>query len=101
MSEPTDLPRANLRQTDRPRGGLLGSLGPAIIVASVVLGPGSIVASSKVGCAYGYDMVWLLAVAGLLMVSMTALSARLGVTLQGTLCDELASRAGRPVAVAS
>lgn len=84
--------------TDQPRGGLWRSLGPAIIVASVVLGPGSIVASSKVGCAFGYDMVWLLAVAGVLMLSMTALSARLGVTLEGTLCDELARRAGRPVA---
>jgi len=78
--------------------GLLRSLGPAIIVASVVLGPGSILTSSKVGCQYGYDMIWVLAGAAVLMIAMVALSARLGVVLKGTPCDELARRLGRPFA---
>lgn len=78
---------------------LFRSLGPAIIVASVVLGPGSILTSSKVGCQYGYSMVWVLLLAAALMVSMVALGARLGVTSEGTLCDELARRLGRPWAV--
>jgi manganese transport protein len=77
---------------------LLKNIGPAIIVASVVLGPGSIVASSRVGTQYGYDMIWVLASAAVLLVGMTAMSARLGVQLDGTLCDELRSRVGRPVA---
>lgn len=80
------------------RSGLRG-IGPAIIVASVVLGPGSILTSSKVGHEYGYAMAWVLVLAGLLMVGMVALAGRLGVTLKGTLCEELANRAGRPVAV--
>lgn len=79
--------------------GLLGSIGPAIITASVVLGPGSILAASKIGADFGYAMVWVLALAVLLMIGMTALSARLGVVLDGTLCEELAGRAGRPIAV--
>ena len=33
--------------------GLLKSIGPAIIVAAVVLGPGSILTSSKVGASFG------------------------------------------------
>ena len=37
--------------------------------------------------------------AGLLLVGMTALSARLGVSLDGTLCEELARRTGRPLAM--
>jgi manganese transport protein len=73
--------------------------GPAIIVAAVVLGPGSILTSSKVGCEYGYSMLWVLVGAGLLMVGATALSARLGVTLEGTLCDELTRSLGRPLAI--
>jgi len=76
----------------------LRALGPAIIVASVVLGPGSILASSKVGAAYGFDMVWVLILAAGLMMGMTALGARLGVVLDGTLCDELTRRIGRPFA---
>lgn len=74
------------------------AVGPAIIVASVVVGPGSILTSSKVGVDFGYDMVWVLVLAVLLMVAMTNLSARLGVGLAGTLCEELAHRAGRPFA---
>jgi len=81
-----------------PQRGFWASVGPAIITASVVLGPGSILAASKTGHQFGYEMVWLLVLAGMLMVGMTALSARLGVTLEGTLCSELARRAGRPVA---
>ena len=81
------------------RRGLLASIGPAIITASVVLGPGSILSSSRVGCDFGYSMIWVLAIAGLLMWGMTALSARLGVVLDGTICAELSQRAGRPIAI--
>lgn len=74
------------------------ALGPAFIVASVVLGPGSILASSKVGAQYGFSMVWVLLMAAFLMMVMVALAGRLGVVLSGTMCDELASRVGRPFA---
>ena len=74
------------------------SIGPALITASVVIGPGSILSASKIGHQFGYDMSWVLLLAILLMIGMTALSARLGVTLENTLCEELAQRAGRPLA---
>lgn len=77
---------------------LAKSLGPAIIVASIVLGPGSILTSSKVGCQYGYDMIWVLVVAVVLMMGMTGLAAYLGALCRGTLCQELADRWGRPAA---
>ncbi|MCH2375941.1 MAG: Nramp family divalent metal transporter, partial [Planctomycetes bacterium] len=78
--------------------GFLRSIGPAIIVASVVLGPGSILSASKTGQQFGYTMVWTLAVAVMLMMGMTALGSRLAVFLDDTLCEELAKRGGRPVA---
>ena len=81
------------------RRSLLRSIGPAIIVASIVLGPGSILTSSKVGCQFGYELIWVVILAAVLMVTMTALSARLGVLCEGTLGDEIARRAGRPFAV--
>jgi len=76
----------------------LRTIGPALIVASVVLGPGSILISSKVGCQYGYSMLWVLAAAAILMIGMTALAARVGVATEKTLCGELAARIGRPFA---
>ena len=41
------------------------SIGPALITACVVFGPGSLVISSNVGATYGYELLWLLALAGL------------------------------------
>ena len=78
----------------------LRSIGPAIIVAAVVLGPGSILTSSKVGAQFGWFGVPVLMVAVILMIGMVALSARLGVVYRNSLCDELALRLNRPVAVA-
>lgn len=73
----------------------LASLGPAIVVASVVLGPGSIMTSTKVGCQFGYDMLWIVPFSAFLMFAAVALSARLGSTIDGTICDELTRRCGR------
>ncbi|QDT08400.1 NRAMP family divalent metal transporter [Planctomycetes bacterium K23_9] len=79
---------------------LFRSVGPAIIVAAIVLGPGSILTSSKVGATFGLVGLPVVAVATVLMIAMVALAARLGVVYENSLCDELASRLGRGVAVA-
>lgn len=95
---PVETPPAS-----RGRGlrGALRSVGPAIIIAAVVLGPGSILSNSKVGWLYGHAMAWVVVLAGALLVGLTAASARLGTLMDGTICDELARRAGRPVAIAA
>ena len=79
---------------------ILKKIGPAIIVTAVVLGPGSILTSSRVGAIFGLVGLPVIAIAALLMIAMVALAARLGVAYEGSLCSELASRLGRPVAVA-
>ena len=78
---------------------LLQSLGPAIIVAAVVLGPGSILTSSKVGASLGLIGLPIIIAASVLMIAMVALAARLGVVYERSVCDELSDRLGRPVAV--
>ncbi|MFK7777025.1 MAG: Nramp family divalent metal transporter [Gimesia sp.] len=91
----------NDQRPTNPFQRILRSLGPAIITASVVLGPGSILSASKIGHSYQYQMIWVLVIAVIMMIAMTAMSARLGIQLKGTICDELASRAGRPIAAAT
>ncbi|QDU79335.1 Divalent metal cation transporter MntH [Polystyrenella longa] len=95
MSTPDDSTPA----TSPRKVSILSSLGPAIITASVVLGPGSIVSASKLGNTYGFSMTWVVLLAVVLMICMTALSARLGVVLEKSLCEELKVRAGRPLAI--
>ena len=79
---------------------ILKSIGPAIIVAAVVLGPGSILTSSKVGATFGIAALPVIAGATILMIAMVALAARLGVVYKSSLCDELSARLGKPVTIA-
>ncbi len=69
------------------------------MVAAVVLGPGSILTSSKVGAGFGPLGIPVVILAAILMIGMVALAARIGVIYQNSACDEIASRLGRPVAV--
>jgi len=78
---------------------LLSSFGPAIIVAAVVLGPGSILTSSKVGAQYGYPAIGVILLAVVLLIGMVALAGRIGMIYDDSPCDQLASRLGRPAAV--
>lgn len=75
------------------------SIGPAIIVAAVVCGPGSILSASKTGADFGYSMTWVIFLAAFLMIGSSALSARLGVFMNGTPCDEIANSFGRGTAI--
>ena len=49
---------------------LIGKIGPTIIVAAVVLGPGSILTSSRVGADFGFPAWFVLALSTFLMIGM-------------------------------
>jgi len=74
------------------------SFGPALITACVVFGPGSMLINSKVGATYGYGLLWLLILSGLLMGTFMTMGARIGVAGGGTPCQLVAARLGRPAA---
>lgn len=71
------------------------TIGPALITACVVFGPGSLLISSKVGATFSYDLLWLLILTGVLMGTYMTMSARIGVTGGGSICQLVASRMGR------
>ncbi len=74
------------------------SIGPALITACVVFGPGSLLINSNVGAKYGYDLLWMLLLTGLLMGTYTTTAARVGVVGGATPCTLVAQRLGRPAA---
>jgi len=77
---------------------VLRRLGPGLITASVVIGPGSIVASSRAGAEGGYRLLWLVGLSTLLMGVYASMGARLGCALEETPLQYVARRAGRPLA---
>ncbi len=85
---------SNLQQ----RSGWWRSIGPALITACVVFGPGSLLINSNVGAKYGYELLWLLLLTGVLMGTYTTMAARVGVVGGATPCTLVARRLGRPVA---
>ena len=74
------------------------SIGPALITACVVFGAGSLLVSSNVGANYGYELLWLLIMTGVLMGTYVTMGARIGVVGGATPCTLVAERLGRPAA---
>lgn len=74
------------------------SVGPALITACVVFGPGSLLISSNVGANHGYELLWLLVLTGILMGTYVTMAARIGVMGGATPCTLVAGRLGRPIA---
>jgi len=74
------------------------SIGPALITACVVFGPGSLLTNSNVGANHGYKLLWLLVLTGVLMGTYMTMAARIGVLGGTTPCTLVAARLGRPIA---
>ena len=73
-------------------------VGPGLITAAVVLGPGSIVSSSKAGAEAGYGLIWVLVTSALVMAAFTSMGARVGCAMEESFLQHLAKRWGRPLA---
>ncbi len=71
------------------------SIGPALITACVVFGPGSLLVSANVGAVHGYGLLWLLIITGVLMGTIMRIAARVGVAGGATPCTLVARRLGR------
>src|SRR5690606_30026286 len=73
----------------------LRSLGPGIITAALVFGPGSLTLTSKLGSLYGYDLLWVLVVSTILMMSFTSMGARIGLATNQSLLQTFKAKWGR------
>lgn len=75
-------------------------IGPGLITACVVIGPGSILTSSKIGAVDGYSMLWVVVVSVAFMMVYMTLGAKLGAVAEDAPCDLIRRKAGRWLAVA-
>ncbi len=71
------------------------SIGPGLIIASVVLGPGSITVASRIGSEYGYAFLWVIVLATVFMITYTSMSARFGVVNSDSVLQSIADHYGR------
>lgn len=76
-----------------------GIVGPGLVTAAVVLGPGSITVSSKCGALMGYSVLWTVLTAAVMMIVYTVMGARIGMVSSDSLLTTVAARYGRWLAV--
>jgi Mn2+/Fe2+ NRAMP family transporter len=74
-------------------------LGPGLITACVVIGPGSILTSSQVGAKNGFALTWVVVAAVAFMLVYMQMGAKLGVVSAESAGTLVAQRAGRWLAV--
>jgi NRAMP (natural resistance-associated macrophage protein)-like metal ion transporter len=70
---------------------LFQKIGPGLVTACVVIGPGSILTSSKVGAVEGYSKIWVVVLAVFFMLTYITLGMRLG-AVSGTSNGDLIRR---------
>ncbi len=78
---------------------VLKSIGPGFIIASVVLGPGSITVASRIGSEHGYAFLWVIVIAAISMMVYTAMGARFGVVNNMSILQTIADNYGRWFAI--
>ena len=75
------------------------NLGPSLITAALVFGPGSLTVTTKLGAGFQYHLLWLIVLSVGFMVVYTKLSAHLGLVLEGSLMGEVRGTYGRVAAI--
>ena len=78
---------------------LLRALGPGLVTACVVIGPGSILTSSKVGATDGFSKIWVVVLSVLFMMTYVTMGMRLGAVTQQSNGDLVAKHIHRWVSV--
>ena len=76
----------------------LRALGPALVLAAVVVGPGSIALSTIAGSLYGYQLLWVPVAATAFMITYTWMAARIGLVTGDTIFAATREKYGSTVA---
>jgi len=76
----------------------LRAIGPALVLAAVVVGPGSIALSTIAGSLYGYQLLWVPVAATAFMITYTWMAARIGLVTGETIFGATREKYGDTVA---
>lgn len=74
-------------------------IGPGLITACVVIGPGSILTSSNIGANDEYSMIWVVVISVAFMMLFMTLGAKLGAVASDSPCDLIRAKAGKWLAL--
>ncbi len=79
---------------------LVKFLGPGLITAALVFGPGSLTVTSRLGASFGFDLLWVIPPAVVLMMGFTVMSTKIGVASSRSLLQLFRDKWGDWAAIA-
>ncbi|MEQ9439075.1 MAG: Nramp family divalent metal transporter [Cyclobacteriaceae bacterium] len=74
---------------------IISAFGPGFIIAAVVLGPGSLTSSARIGCTIGYDFLWVILFAGISMAVYTNMGTRFGLVHDESILNVISQKYGK------
>ncbi len=74
-------------------------VGPGLITAAVVLGPGSITANSTAGATMGYSLLWAIVAAAIMMAMFSRMGTTIGIMSKKSFLQTVSDKYGRIVSV--
>ncbi len=83
----------------RPGTKWIRALGPGLITAALVFGPGSLTITSKLGAMFGNQMFWIIILAIFFMIAYTEMAVRIGIKTNASLLSVIRRKWGRATAV--
>lgn len=79
-------------------GSYLKKIGPGIITAALVFGPGSLTINTKLGASYGFSLIWVIVLAMVFMTAFTSMSTKIGLFSSVSLIEIIKNELGKPLA---
>ena len=76
-------------------------LGPGIITAALVFGPGSLTIASKLGAGFQYQLLWVVVLITFFMAVFTIMAARIGLSSEKTLVTLIRVKYGKVFSIIS
>lgn len=77
----------------------LKKLGPGIITAALVFGPGSLTINTKLGANYGYSLLWVILLSMVLMTAFTNMSTKIGLYSRDSFISRIKNEFGHRTAL--
>jgi NRAMP (natural resistance-associated macrophage protein)-like metal ion transporter len=84
---------------EKKSNSFLKFIGPGLITAALVLGPGSLAVASKIGANYEFQLLWIVPICVLFMAAFTMVSTRIGLSSNLTLIQLIRKKYGNAVCI--
>lgn len=78
---------------------MISIVGPGLITAAIVMGPGSITVASKIGATMGYSALWAVLFAAIMMAAFSKMGTVIGIMSEKSLLETVRDKYGKLLSV--